>query len=168
LIFGGYWINGLWIAFIGWFLENAAAQSWHQFTLGELLKGHKVSEVLTRDWPQVPPDLTLEELVHDHFLSSFHRCLPVIEAGQLQGIVTIHNLQEVPREEWPTTQVAQVMIPRERVKSIAPDEEVSAALQLMTQEDVHQLPVMSDGRLVGMIARDNVLAFIRTRAELGV
>jgi len=69
LIFRGYWINGLWFVFIGWFLESAAAQSWRQFTLGELLKGHKVSEVLTTDWPQVPPDLALEELVHDHFLA---------------------------------------------------------------------------------------------------
>jgi len=30
------------------------------------------------------------------------------------------------------------------------------------------LPVLEDGKLVGMISRDNLLTFIRSRSELGV
>jgi Zn-dependent protease len=168
LIFRGYWINGLWLAFIGWFLENAAAQSWRQFTLHELLQGHRVREALTTDWPQVRPELSVKELVEEHVLTSLRRCLPVIEDGRLKGVVTIHSLQGVPREEWATTRVNQVMIPLERVKTVAPDVELLAALQLMTQEDLNQLPVVENGSLVGMLARDRILAFIRTHAELGL
>jgi Zn-dependent protease len=168
LIFRGLWINGLWLAFIGWFLENAAAQSWRQFTLQELLQGHKVREVLTSDWPQVPPELSLQELVEEHVLTSLRRCLPVISEGRLLGVVTVHKLREVPRERWATTRVAEVMIPLEQVKTIAPEAELLAALQLMTQEDINQLPVVTDESLVGMLARDKILAFIQTRAELGI
>lgn len=170
LLFRGYLINGLWLAFIGWFLENAAAQSWRQFTLQELLQGHKVREVLTSasDWPQVPPELSLQELVEEHILTSLRRCLPVISDGRLLGVVTVHKLREVPRERWTTTRVAEVMIPLERVKTIAPEAELLAALQLMTREDINQLPVVVDENLVGMLARDKILAFIQTRAELGL
>ncbi|HIC96150.1 TPA: site-2 protease family protein [Candidatus Bipolaricaulota bacterium] len=170
LFFRGMWINGLWLAFIGWFLENAAAQSWRQFTLQELLQGHKVREILIpdSDWPQVPPELPLQELVEEHILTSFRRCLPVIEGGRFLGVVTVHKLREVPRDRWATTRVAEVMIPFEQVKTIAPEAELLNALRLMTQEDLNQLPVVSGGDLVGMLARDKVLAFIQTRAELGL
>lgn len=168
LIFRGYWINGLWFAFIGWFLENAAAQSWRQFTLQELLQGHKVREAMSKDCPRISPSLTLEELVHDHILSTSRRCLPVMEGERLLGIVTLHNIKEIPRAQWAVERVEQVMIPLERVKRIGPDEELLTALQLMTQEDINQLLVTTDGGLEGMIARDSVLAFIRTRAELGM
>lgn len=168
VIFRGYLINGLWLAFIGWFLENAASQSWRQFTLQELLQGHKVSEVLTTDWPGVSPDLTLDRLVEDHVLTSLRRCLPVIQDGRLKGVVTVHSLREVPRADWPRTPLERVMIPLEKVKTIAPETELLTALQLMTREDINQLPVVRDESLVGMIARDKILAFIRTRAELGL
>ncbi|MCR4404461.1 MAG: site-2 protease family protein [Candidatus Acetothermia bacterium] len=168
LVFRGYLINGLWLAFIGWFLENAANQSWRQFTLQELLQGHTVSEVLTTDWPQVSPDLPLDRLVEEHVLTSLRRCLPVIEDGRLKGVITVHNLREVPRADWSRTPVAQVMIPFDRVRTIAPEAELLTALQLMTREDINQLPVVTDQSLVGMLARDKILAFIRTRAELGL
>ncbi|NIV28889.1 MAG: site-2 protease family protein, partial [Anaerolineae bacterium] len=66
LIFRGYWINGLWMAFIGWFLENAAGQSYRQVALRDRLAGHTAREAMMVDCPRVPPDLTLEELVHDY------------------------------------------------------------------------------------------------------
>jgi CBS domain-containing protein len=106
--------------------------------------------------------------VEEHVLTSLRRCLPVISEGRLLGVVTVHKLREVPRERWATTRVAEVMIPLEQVKTIAPEAELLAALQLMTQEDINQLPVVTDESLVGMLARDKILAFIQTRAELGI
>ena len=68
LIFTDYWSNGLWLALIGWILENAAAGSYRQVALQDLLRGHKVSEVMTRDCPAVPSTITVEQLVNDYIL----------------------------------------------------------------------------------------------------
>ncbi len=168
MIFRGSLFDGVWLAFIGWFLESAAAQSWHRFTLRELLRGHKVSEVLSHDWPHVSRELPLDDLVEKHILTSLRRFLPVVADGRLVGIVTLHDLRKAPRTEWPKTQVESVMTSSEKVHWVKPEEEIWAALQMMVQNDVHQLPVLAEGQFVGVVARDSVLNFIQTRAELGL
>jgi len=168
MIFSGGFFNGLWFVFIGWFLESAAAQSWRQFTLRELLRGHKVSEVVNRDWPHVSRDLALDDLVEEHILTNLRRFLPVVTDERLVGIVTLHDLRKAPRADWPQIQVERVMTPLEKVHWVKPEEEIWAALQMMAQKDVHQLPVLAEGRLVGVVARDSILSFIQTRAELGL
>ncbi len=97
-IFAGNWAGGLWIAFIGWFLHNAAAGTYRQTVLDDLLAGHTAREVMLTDCPQVPRRLTLDVLVEQIVLPSGRRCFPVVEEGQLVGLVTLHQIQRVPRE----------------------------------------------------------------------
>jgi Zn-dependent protease/CBS domain-containing protein len=166
-IFGGDW-GGLWIAFIGWFIQNAAAGSYHQVVLQDMLQGHRVSEVMMRDCPAVPPQLILEELVNRYILESGRRCFPVVESNRPLGLVTIHNVKQVPREHWSTRTVGEEMTPMDKLKWVEPGEDLSSVLQLMTTEDVNQLPVIDEGKIVGMVTRENLLTFIHTRTELGM
>jgi len=167
-IFRGSWANGLWIAFIGWFLENAATASYRQVALRDVLGGHTVREVMMTDCPRILPGLPLDVVVDRVTLSSGRRCFPVIEEGEVQGLLTLHDIKEVPREEWSITRVADVMVPLDELESVTPNDDLIAVFRRMTAEDVNQFPVIQGGRLLGMVARDNMLAFLRTRAELGV
>lgn len=176
LIFGGiYYIfvdfdnlfQGLLMAFVGWFLENAAVGSYRQVALQDQLRGHKISEIMTRDCPVVSPRLTIEELVNQYILTSGRRCFPVVEDGRGLGLITIHNVKVVPREAWHSRTVREVMTPMEKLKRVGPDEDLSNAMHLLTDEDVNQLPVVENNRIIGMVARENLLAFVHTRAELG-
>jgi len=162
------WLGGLWFAFIGWFLENAAANSYRQMALRDTLQGHTVREVMVTDCPYIPHNLTLEELVHGYILHTGRRCFPVVDEELVLGIVTLHNVKEIPRERWHSTTVNEIMTPLEQLQTAHPDDELSDVLEQMTHEDVNQLPVIDYGKLVGMVARDNVLAFIHTRTELGI
>ncbi len=168
VLFWGDWITGLWMAFIGWFLQNAAVGSYRQLAVQDMLRGHTVSEVMVRDCPTVSPSLTLERLVNDYILTSGRRCFPVVEDSRLLGLMTMHDVKAVPRQIWATKTVREAMTPIERLKSVRASEDLSSVLQLMTAEDVNQLPVMENNTVVGMVARDNLLSFIRTRDELGV
>ena len=132
-----------------------------------MFHGHPVSEVMMRDCPAVPPKLTLEELVDDYILGSGRRCFPVVEGNRALGLMTIHNVKQVPRDLWPTRTLGEAMTPLDRLKWVGPDEDLSSVLQLMSTEDVNQLPVVDGGNIVGMVARENLLAFIHTRAKLG-
>jgi len=42
------------------------------------------------------------------------------------------------------------------------------ALQAMGREDVNQLPVVSNGRLEGMLSRGRIVQILQTRAELSM
>ncbi len=169
-MFGGNFAGGLWIAFIGWFLENAATASVQQMTLERLLAGHTVGEIMTRECTTLAPDVTVEQLVHDHILTTGRRCFPVARAGRVEGLLTVHHVKEIPRERWATTTAEQAMTPLARLRVVRPGDGLWKAMEEMTEDGVNQLPVIdaANGELVGVLARDNVLTFVRTLAEVGV
>ncbi|MDE2483954.1 MAG: site-2 protease family protein [candidate division NC10 bacterium] len=161
--FGG----GLWIAFIGWFLDNAASAQVQRVMFQGLLAGHRVSQAMSTQCAAVPAELTLQQLVDEHILSGGRRCFLVNRDGNTVGLMTLHRIKEVPRSEWATTSAAQVMLPLEQSKCIDPDAELWAALQAMDRDGVNQLLVTRDHRVVGMLSREDVITFLRTLQELG-
>jgi Zn-dependent protease/CBS domain-containing protein len=161
------WINGIWLAFIGWFLENAAASSYRQLALQDILRGHRVSELMIRDCPVVPPQVTIQQLVNEQILTSGRRCFPVVQNDRVLGLITIHDIKGVPREQWATKTVGEAMTPFANLKSVRPDEDLATVLKILTEQNINQLPVVRDGNIVGIIARDNLLSFISVRSELG-
>ena len=172
-IFGGIWLaftgnffNGIWLVLIGWFLESAASGSYRQVVLQDMLRGHKASEVMSRDCMVVAPDITVERLVNEHILSSGRRCFPVVSGGHTEGLVTLSNVRSVPRDARKTTQVREAMTPLSKVKSVTPNEDLSTILQILSENDINQVPVVWENEVVGIVARDNLINFINTRNEL--
>jgi Zn-dependent protease len=168
LIFSGLWFNGLWLAFIGWFLGNAAVGSYRQLSLQQMLQGHATSEVMSRDCPIVPPDITVEKLVNEHILPSGNHCLVVATGSQVQGLLTLQNIRAFPRHQWASKKAMEVMTPFDKLKWVRPDDDLASVLKILTEEDVNQLPVVEDDNIIGMISRDNLLSFINIRDKLGV
>ena len=166
-MFRGDFGGGVWIAFIGWFLDSAATAQVQQVMFQGLLAGHTVSQAMSSRCATVPADLTLQQLVDEHILGGGQRCFLVNRGATPVGMMTLHRIKDVPRGEWPTTSAAQVMIPLEKLKRISPDGELWTALQQMDRAGVNQLLVMTDGRVVGMLSREDAITFLRTLQELG-
>jgi Zn-dependent protease len=160
-------LGGLWIAFIGWFLHNAASAQLYHVMFQTLLAGHTVSQAMSGHCAAVPADLTLQQLVDEHILSGGQRCFLVNRGGGTVGLMTLHRIKEVPRGEWPTTSAAQAMLPLEKLKRVSPDKELWTALQQMDRAGVNQLLVMTDGQVVGMLSREDVITYLGTLRELG-
>ncbi|HEX9923946.1 MAG TPA: site-2 protease family protein [Anaerolineae bacterium] len=160
--------NGLWIAFIGWFLENAASAQIHQQMAHDLMADHQVAEAMSRDYATISPETTLQHLVDEHILGAGRRCLMVMQDDEPVGLLTLHNVKAVPQTEWPTTTAVQTMIPIKEVKRVRPDTELGEAMAKMDRNGVNQLPVMVDGHCLGMLSRGDLVDFIRTRRELGI
>jgi predicted transcriptional regulator len=118
----------------------------------------------------VAPEVTLEQLVHDHILTTGRRCFPVARAGRVEGLLTVHHVKEISRERWATTTAEQAMTPLARLRVARASDGLWKAMEEMTADGVNQLPVIdtANGELVGVLARDNVLTFVRTLAEVGV
>jgi Zn-dependent protease/predicted transcriptional regulator len=162
----GNWVNGLYTAFIGWFLLNAAQESIAQVTIRNTFTGVRAEDIMTREIPTVPRDISLEEYMQE-VLRTGRRCHIVTGAGRPVGLVTLHAVRSVPREEWQTTSIQAVMLPLARIHSASPDEPALAVLERMQNEDINQMPVISDGQIVGMIARDTILHALQTRLQVG-
>ena len=174
LIFAGVWQmfrgnfgGGLWVAFIGWFLDNAASVEIQQVVLQGLLTGHRVSQGMSTHCAIIPEDLTLQQLVDEQILGSGQRSFLVNRGDKTIGLITLHRIKEVPRHEWATTSAAQVMLPFEQLKCVDFDTELWSALQDMDRNGVNQMPVVRDRHVVGMLSREDAITFLRTLQEFG-
>src|SRR5690606_14065965 len=98
--FSGNMLGGLWLVFIGWFLRNAAITSYEQHVVRMVLEGVRAAETMTRNPETVPSDLTVQDLVDDYFMRRRYQAFPVVDDGHPVGIVTLHQVKELPREEW--------------------------------------------------------------------
>ena len=164
--FSGDWVDGMWVAFIGLFLDSSARGAYYQLTLRNLLEGYVVADIMSRECQFLPPQLTLDVLVDQYLLTNARRCYAVGSRDRILGLLTVHNVRQVPKDDWPSTHVSEVFTPLDRLRKVAPETPLSEALGGMTSEGVNQLPVVVDGTMVGMVTREDVLTFIRNRSAL--
>ncbi len=164
--FQGAGLGGLWIAFIGWFLLQASSATYMQVQSRTLLRGLRVKDVMSTDCYTIDPETSVQEFVHEQLLRSGRRCFLVVQDGRLLGLITPNEVRAVEPRAWPFTAVRSVMRSANNVHVVSPDMPAMEALETMGREDVNQLPVMSDGRVQGIVSRAHVLQVLRSRAEL--
>jgi Zn-dependent protease/predicted transcriptional regulator len=170
----GDFIGGLWIAFIGWFLLTAAHESVAQVAVRTALSGLRASDVMSHEIPTVGRETPLDEY-GQQVLRTGRRCHLVLSDGRLLGLMNVHALNSVPREQWSSTSVQAAMIPRDKILSAGPEQPLLPLLERMIAADVNQVPVMtglvddaSGAQVVGMVTRDSILRVIQTHIEVGM
>jgi Zn-dependent protease/CBS domain-containing protein len=167
IFFPQYWLNGMWLIFIGWFLSNAARASYQQVLLHDALMGITVRQVTDYDCPLIPPHMNLMELVQQYVLPTGRSCFLISWGTDLEGMVTIQQIKKVPRSRWPTTTVQDIMTPASKLKVAYADQDILSVLQEMNGESANHIPVMEAGKVIGVINREDIARFLRTRAEFG-
>lgn len=171
----GFWqvltgnvFNGIWIAVIGWFLQGAAGSSVQQVRLQERLRGARVADVMRPDVTSVPPGATVSQLIDGYLMPGNRRAVPVVLGDRLLGMVTVGDVRSVPTERRPYTFVSEVMGGREGVVTARPQDPLADAVEAMSRGDFEQIPVVDDGRLVGVLSRADVLRQIQLRETLNL
>lgn len=162
----GNWVNGLWMAFIGWFLLEAARETFAQVAIKDSLAGVRAGDIMTPDIPTVPRDLSLEDYVQE-VLRTGRRAHIVTGNGKPVGLITLQSVRSTPRQEWATTSIQAAMRGADQVHFASPTELVTSVLDRMQKEDINQMPVVDDGHIVGMIGRDAILRTLQTRLMMG-
>ena len=164
----GDFFNGLWIGAIGWFVQSSATASLQQVIMETRLRDVRVGQVFRPDPASVGPDTTVAELIESHLLPRNRRAMPVCDDGRPVGIVTLGDIKEVAAEARATTRVAEVMGGRDGVATVAPSDSLSRALELFGAHEYEQLPVVEDGRFLGLLTRADVIRQLQLREELDV
>src|SRR6266404_3047279 len=165
------WISGLWLAFIGWFLLNAAQESVAQVAIRETLSGLHAADVMSHEIPTVPRNMSLEEYGHE-VTRTGRRCHLVTTDDRLMGMMNVNALNSVARNDWGNMSVQAVMIPRDKILWARPEEPLLGLLERLVSADVNQMPVVTDtendgAHIIGMITRDSILRVMQARSEVG-
>jgi CBS domain-containing protein len=161
-------LDGIWIGFIGWFMLSAAQSARAQSAIETTFSGVTVAQMMQANPMTVPANISLQKLVDDYFLPQGLHSAFVMQGDQLAGLITLGDIRHVAREEWAQTPVGFAMIPAERLHTVTPQQSLQEALPLMTGQDVNQLPVVQDGKLVGVLKRDAIIRALEVRQSLGL
>lgn len=163
--FGSGLIDGLWLAFIGWFLNSAAVQSYQEIVVQDILEGVQVSEMMRSDPPTVGGNETISTLVHGYIMQKDDHAFPVVDEGSLKGVVTLEDVRGVPEEDWEQVLVNEIMTPKADLVTVAADEDASDAFTKISQQSVRQLPVMEGEKMVGVLRREEIVKWLRIHAD---
>ncbi|MDI6689361.1 MAG: site-2 protease family protein [Actinomycetota bacterium] len=162
-------ISALWLVLIGWFLNHAAQTSYRQLILQRSLSGIKVAEIMSKDVQIIDPSITLDKLVNEYFLKYRYGRFPVVENDQLLGVITLHDIKEIPQGDWSRVTAREIVVPPKESCIISYREEAVNALMQMAREEIgHLLVVDENGSLVGLVTRSDIIRLIKVKTELGV
>ena len=163
--FGSGLISGLWLAFIGWFLNSASSQSYQQVVVRDILEDVPVARMMRKSPPTVAADASVNSLVYDHVMGTDERGFPVVDGDRLVGMVTLQDLREISRDRWEQTTVREIMTSVDDLTTLDPDGDAADALQALTRRDVRQLPVLDGAQLVGMLRRQDIVRWLQLHSD---
>jgi Zn-dependent protease/predicted transcriptional regulator len=158
-------ISGIWLAFIGWFILNAARQSRAQSDARGALEGLRVADIMTPELPTIGREISLEDYARE-MMRTGRRAHLVVAHEQLVGLMTAEALHSVPQDDWDVTSVQAVMLPKTKLHWAAPEEPALSLLDRMRTIGMQQMPVIAGGSVVGIVTRDSILRVLQARHEL--
>lgn len=158
--------TGIWMILIGWFLQNAADQAYKQMQVRRTFEGIQVRQLMEPNPVTISAYATIEELVDRYMLGRNLRGLPVVDEGVLAGIITLNDIKDTPREHWGQFRVLDRMSPRESLITADPETDLDTVLQMMSERDFHQIPVLENGAVVGLLTRGQIIRFLQLRQSL--
>ncbi len=149
------------IAVFIYFAASAEAQN---VSVRFVLEKLDVEDIMSKKMCTVSPSTTARDLL-DKIVKLQHTGFPVVYRGGLVGIVTMADLKKIPKSALDQSRVADIMT--REVTTVKPGEDVSDVWNRMLQDNVGRFPVVSDGELVGIVTRSDVMHAYNILSELG-
>ena len=160
--------NGLVFVLMGFFLKSAAESGYANAIQRETLAGVRVRDLMTPNPAAIPDTMPLNLAVDDFFLAGHYVAYPVCTAeGDFRGLLRLDFLKEIPRERWPYISAGDVVAEKSaEALRIGVNESAARAMRLLLAPELTRLAVIDEGKLVGIVTRHDILAYIEIHTEL--
>jgi Zn-dependent protease len=155
---GGAFVQGVWLLLIGWFLNNAARNSYVQLLVQQAFDELIVGNLMRTHFEVIDPDLTLEAFVNEFLLRSAQSAWPVVEDGKTVGLITFDDVQACSENDRVTQTVRDLMNPIDA--RLSPDLGGRDALRALAESERDPLPVMKGEHIVGLLHRGDITRWL--------
>jgi CBS domain-containing protein len=154
--------------FLGLFMRNSAAGSYQTVMLRRTLAGVQVTQVMTSSVVSVDWLVSVGDLVQDYIYK--HKCMdfPVFNRDEFVGMVSLEGVKAISKELWGFKQVRDIMTPVEMVPCLKAADDATEALSRMLSGDLEQMPVVDNGRFLGVVSRRDIMNLFKIKSDLGV
>ena len=159
-------ISGLLFILTGLFMKQSAIGSYQAVVLKQALSGVQIRQIMTDKVMGVDWLMSIEDLVRDYIYK--HPNFPVFNRDEFLGMVSLTDIKTVPKELWSFKQVRDIMTPIEQVPCLKPTDDATEALARMVSDDLGRMPVIENGRLVGIVSRRDILNLFKIKSDLGL
>ena len=144
--------SGAWLAFIGWFLLQAATAEARYIATEAALDGLRVRDLMVRNPVTVDGDLTVGRFMDEVARSRRFTTYPVVDAERPIGLLAFSSVAALPRSEWDTRRVRDAMIPLDRVPLLTEDATAVEALTALSAPTSNRGLVVENGHLAGLLS----------------
>ena len=144
--------SGAWLAFIGWFLLQAATAEARYIATEAALHGLRVRDLMVRDPVTVDGDLTVGQFMDEVARSRRFTTYPVVDGGRPIGLLAFGSVAALPRSEWDSRRVREAMLPLDRVPQLTEDETAIDALTALSSPASNRGLVVENGHLAGLLS----------------
>jgi Zn-dependent protease/CBS domain-containing protein len=155
--------SGAWLAFLGWFLLNAATAESRYLLTQQALNGLRVRDVMTPNPVVVAPETTLGQFMDGVVYSNRHTTYPVVDHGRPVGLLPFRCVANVPRSQWDTQSVRDCLISLDQVPVLREDEQAVDALAELSQSSGGHALVVSNGDLAGIVSTSDLARALEAR-----
>jgi Zn-dependent protease/CBS domain-containing protein len=163
-LFFGAVANGIWIAFLGWFLLSAGGAEEAGSNARTLLRSVPVSAAMTSPVVTLPDWITVEQFLESVAPNHAFTTYPIHDAsGRLTGIVRLSDLVRLPAGERATRHLSDVARPIAEVPTTTPREDLSALIQRIGSALDQRVLVFDAGALVGILSPADVARIMTVR-----
>lgn len=158
--------DGLWLAFIGWFLLSASGAAIRQVDLDASLEGLRARDLLA----PIPARISGAEPVATfarELVMRGRRWALVEDAGRLVGLITLSDVQRLDPDQWESTPIVRVATPADQMLTVAPETPVRDILVAMGTRDVNQIPIVENDQVLGAVTRETLVHALELRRLSG-
>src|SRR5512132_1599200 len=159
--------SGAWLAFLGWFLLNAATAEARYLLTQQALSGLRVRDVMTPNPVVVSPETTLGEFMDNVMYSERHTTYPVVADGKPVGLLPFRSVSNVPRSEWDVRRIRGCLSSLDEVPVLREGEDAVDALAELSQSAGGHGLVVSNGGLAGIISTSDLARALEARRRRG-
>jgi Zn-dependent protease/CBS domain-containing protein len=153
--------SGLWFFVLGLFLEQSARQSWLQAEALRALGQFRAGELMNSDLQKLDRSERVRTLPERGAGSRRHFIYFVSDASDnVVGVVTEKELAARNPKKRPFATAEETMLDANQATVASPGQSGARLLEQMEAADVWHLPVVEEGRVVGVVSKEKLLRFL--------
>lgn len=159
-VMSGNLVNGVWLAMIGLFLNQSIRSQAQTVKIEAIFKDMTVRSLMTTDIISVSPGMTVDQIIRGFFYNYKHPSFPVVDKGEVLGLLTVQSLKKVHRNEINSVRVSEIYLPLDSTFTISPDEDIPGVIRMIMTNPIGRFLVLEEGKLIGILSKTDILKYV--------